>query len=147
MADNYELGTARRLDLGTPDRNRGIGDPKLTLTAPSQREPTVNPETPAPMPLPRDLKHVIYKVRNRINDFVPILFVDLIQSVEKSQQELTANAKLEAALKTKKALDIAKVLDSNTASQQIVAPENMATLLNPYLTNASRPMVNKPRKS
>jgi hypothetical protein len=42
---------------------------------------------------------------------------------------LTANAKLEAVLKNKKALKMAKILDANMAAQSIVAPENMKHLM------------------
>jgi hypothetical protein len=69
-------------------------------------------------------------VQTRINFLVPKLFVDLTTSVKTSQRELTVNAKLKATLANKKALDMAKILDNDMASQPIVAPDNMPTLVN-----------------
>jgi hypothetical protein len=129
LPDDYEPGTSRRLDSGSPNREIRDADPDQTMTANSQGAPTVT-TTPVPTPLPSDLEHVIYLVRTRIDLLVPKLFVELTTYVETSQRELTANAKLEATLSNKKALDIAKILDDDMASQPIVAPENMATLVN-----------------
>jgi hypothetical protein len=104
----------------------------MTVTQQTQGEQArTETETPAPTPLPRDLEHVIYKVKDTIYDLVPALFVDLVTStVETSQRELTANAKLEAALKNKKALGMAKIIEEDMAAQTIVALENMKTLVN-----------------
>jgi hypothetical protein len=43
---------------------------------------------------------------------------------------LTANAKLEALLKTKKALDMAKIFNIDMAAHIIMPPENMKHLVN-----------------
>jgi hypothetical protein len=81
------------------------------------------------MPIPCDLEHIIYKVKDMIYNLVPALFADLASTVKTIQLELTANAKLEAALKNKKALDMAKIIKHGMAVQMIVAPENMKTLV------------------
>jgi hypothetical protein len=45
-------------------------------------------------------------------------------------RELKANAILEATLKKKKTLDLAKLLEEDQATQNVVAPENMKDLVN-----------------
>ena len=56
--------------------------------------------------------------------------MDLVLNVELGQREQKANAKLEASLKKKKLLNLAKALEEDMAAQQIVAPENMTALVN-----------------
>jgi hypothetical protein len=133
LPDTYKPGTPHRLAMDEllNENHRNPNDDELddrTITQASQVEATTN-LTAAPPPMPADLEHVIYKVRGILDDLVPTLFVNLASYVETSQREKTANAKLEATLKSKKALDMAKVLDSNMAAQDIVAPENMRNLV------------------
>jgi hypothetical protein len=127
LPDNDAPGSPRRLE---PDQNDNDIDRTQTQPPSQGEQARTEPETPAPTPLPRDLEHVIYKVKDTIYDLVPALFVDLASTVETSQRELTANAKLEASLKSKSALDMAKIIEEDMASQAIVAPENMKTLVN-----------------
>lgn len=84
----------------------------MTLMTNSQGAQTVNTTTPAPTTLPNNLEHVLYMVRTRIDFLVPRIFVDLAISVEISQREL-----IEATLTNKKALDTAKILNNDMASQ------------------------------
>ena len=72
----------------------------------------------------------MYKVKEKLHDLIPELFLDLVLNVEMGQRELQANAKLEAALKKKKTLDLAKALEEDQAAQNVVAPENMKDLVN-----------------
>jgi hypothetical protein len=72
----------------------------------------------------------MWQVKDRLHDLIKALFLDLVLTVESSQRELRANAKLEAALKKKKTLDLAKILEEDQALQDVVAPENMKDLVN-----------------
>jgi hypothetical protein len=65
-----------------------------------------------------------------IYDLVPALFIGLASTIESSQCELIANAKLEAVLRNKKTLDMAKMIKNDMAAWMIVAPENMKALVN-----------------
>jgi hypothetical protein len=64
--------------------------------------------------------------------------------VDASQAEKKADAKLEAALKQKKTLDMAKLLEADLADQQTVAPENMEALVNSLV---DRRLSNKEKQS
>jgi hypothetical protein len=83
-----------------------------------------------PHPVPRELGNVMWKTKDKLFDLIPVLFMDLILHVELSHRETKANAKLEASLKKKKTLDLAKILEDDLAGQNIVAPENMKELVN-----------------
>jgi hypothetical protein len=116
-----------RLSIESPNRE---SERNVTQPPSQESEATTNHTPPPHPPFTRDLEHIIYKVKDKIYDLVPALFWDLATSVETSQREETAMAKLEATIKTKKALNIAKLLDTDMAMQRIVAPENMEHLVN-----------------
>jgi hypothetical protein len=101
------------------------------ITQPTLGQPTGTPAeaTATETPTPPALSNVCFKVKERLYDLVPILFVNLVHDVEASQREKTANSKLEAALKSKKTLDLAKLLDADMGAQGVVAPENMKDLV------------------
>ena len=101
-------------------------DPDRTQT--QEQEPIVDPD--APHPVPAAMENVLYKAKEKIYDLIPTIFLDLVLTVELSHRELKANAKLEATLKKKKTLDLAKLLEADQASQGVVAPENMKELVN-----------------
>jgi hypothetical protein len=103
----------------------------VNITQPTLGQPTGTPADPVALdtPTPPALSNVCFKVKEKIYDLVPILFVNLVHQVEASQRELTANTKLEAALKSKKTLDMAKLLDADMGAQGVVAPENMKDLV------------------
>jgi hypothetical protein len=75
------------------------------------------------------MENVVYKAKTKLLDLIPILFVNLGTTIDATQREITANAKLEASLKGKQTLDMAKLLDADMATQAIVAPENMKDLV------------------
>ena len=120
----------------------------LTMLLPADGDPTLSPiridplesitqtaaapenTDAAPLPVPRELENVIWKTKDKLFDLIPALFMDLILHVELSHRETKANAKLEASLKKKKTLDLAKILEDDLAGQNIVAPENMKELVN-----------------
>jgi hypothetical protein len=102
-------------------------DNDRTQTQASEGE---EPAADQPHPVPKELETVMYKVKEKLHDLIPALFLDLVLTVEMSQREAKANAKLEASLKTKKTLDLAKILEEDQASQLAVAPENMKDLVN-----------------
>jgi hypothetical protein len=80
--------------------------------------------------MPR-LKHVLYKVKDRLYGLVPIIFVGLVTNIKARQCELTANAKLEATIKSKTTLNMAKLLNTDLpTSQGEAAPKNMKDLIN-----------------
>jgi hypothetical protein len=79
------------------------------------------------------------QVKDRLYDLIKALFLDLVLSVEISQQELRANAKLEAALIKKKTLDLAKILEAYLPNQDVVAPESIQDLVNQLVDNTHRP--------
>jgi hypothetical protein len=101
------------------------------ITQPTLGQPTGTPADPIALetPAPPDLSNVCFKVKEKFYNLVPILFVSLVHQVEASQRELAANTKLEAALKSKKTLDMAKLLDAGMGAQGVVAPENMKHLV------------------
>jgi hypothetical protein len=122
-----------------PERNRD--DDSSTILAVQQNgdplpQTADNPNTQAPageettQPIPPKMEHVIYKVKEVLYDIVPSLFLVLSNTVDASQAEKKADAKLEAALKQKKTLDMAKILETDLADQQVVAPETMEALVN-----------------
>jgi hypothetical protein len=84
----------------------------------------------SPPPIPTELEHVMWQVKDRLYDLIKAIFLDMVLTVETSQRELRANAKLEAALKKKKTLDLAKILETDLANQYVVAPANMQDLVN-----------------
>jgi hypothetical protein len=106
-----------------------LEDPDRTQTL-SQEATEETSNTDTPHPVPRELENVMYKVKEKLHDLIPALFLDLVLTVETDQRELKANAKLEATLKKKKTLDLAKILEEDQASQLAVAPENMKDLVN-----------------
>jgi hypothetical protein len=81
-------------------------------------------------PVPKELDNVMYKTKEKLYDLIQVLFMDLILHVKLSHQETKINARLKASLKKKKTLDLAKLLEEDLASQNIVAPENMKELVN-----------------
>jgi hypothetical protein len=129
LPNDFAPGSPLRLDADDPQNPREDDDER-TITQGSQGAAAAPAIVAPPTPLPRDLGNVIYKVKDRLYDLIPILFVGLAESVETTQREQIANAKLEASLKTNKALDMAKIIDADMASQSIVAPENMTHLVN-----------------
>jgi hypothetical protein len=112
------------------------GDPTLSpiridpLDPVTQDPPATENNDDIPQPVPRELEHVMWKTKDKLFDLIPVLFMDLINHVELSHREIKANAKLEASLKKKKTLDLAKILEEDLAGQNIVAPENMKELVN-----------------
>lgn len=99
-----------------------------------ERTQTQDPEpadaTQTPHPVPKEMDNVMYKVKEKLHDLIRELFLDLVLTVEMSHREIKANAKLEATLKKKKTLDLAKELEADQAMQKVVAPENMKDLVN-----------------
>jgi hypothetical protein len=96
---------------------------------------TVEDNTPVeteetPPPVPQNMETVIYKVKDVLFELVPPLFLQICHTLDASQAEKKADAKLEAALKHKKTLDMARILETDLADQQTVAPENMEALVN-----------------
>jgi hypothetical protein len=83
-----------------------------------------------PQPVPKEMDTVLYKVKEKLHNLIPSLFLDLVLTVEMSHRELKANAKLEATLKKKKTLDLAQILEADQATHNVVAPENMKELVN-----------------
>ena len=81
-------------------------------------------------PIPRELEHVMWQVKDRLHDLTKALFLDLVLNVESSQREMRANAKLEAALKRKKTLDLAKILEEDQAGQDVIVSATMQDLVN-----------------
>jgi hypothetical protein len=80
--------------------------------------------------VPQRMENVIFKVKDLLFELVPPLFLEISHTVDASQAKKKADAKLEAALKQKKTLDMAKILEADLADQQTVAPENMEALVN-----------------
>jgi hypothetical protein len=103
---------------------------RVDPTPPITQDQAAGANADVPQPVPKELESVMYKVKDKLNDLIPKLFLDLILTVEMSHRELKANAKLEATLKKKKTLDLAKILEDDQAIQQVVAPENMKALVN-----------------
>jgi hypothetical protein len=68
-----------------------------------------------PHPVPRELGMVLWNVKKKLHNLIPSLFRDLVLNVKKGHQEQNANAKLEAALKNKKTLDLTKILEEDQA--------------------------------
>jgi hypothetical protein len=109
-----------------------------TITQGSQGAATTNRTTEedepttaaATTPIPSALEHVIYKVRTKLHDLIPAMFINLADHVEDNHRKETVNALLEASLKTKATLNMAKALENDMAIQSIVAPENMKSLVN-----------------
>jgi hypothetical protein len=101
-------------------------DPDATQT--QDEDMAVDPNEP--LPVPKEMDNVLYQVKEKLHDLIPLIFLDLVLTVEQNQRQLKANAKLEATLKKKKTLDLAKVLEADQATQEVVAPENMKELVN-----------------
>jgi hypothetical protein len=108
-ADNTAGSNIAQITLGQPTR--------MPVDPISSRTPT-----------PPALSNICFQVKEPLYDLVSILFINLVHEVEASQRELTANSKLEVALKSKKTLDMAKLLDADMGAQGAVAPENMKDL-------------------
>jgi hypothetical protein len=132
LFSNLQLATLTHLlptqDITlSPQRNN---DPNQPVTQETEPGANAAAAAPTPHPIPRELEHVMWQVKDRLHDLIKALFLDLVLTVESSQRELRANAKLEAALKKKKTLDLAKILEEDQALQDVVAPENMKDLVN-----------------
>jgi hypothetical protein len=76
------------------------------------------------------MDNFIFKVKDVLFELIPPLFLKISHTVDASQAEKKVDAKLKAALKHKKTLDMARILKTDLADQQTVAPENMETLVN-----------------
>jgi len=128
LPNDFAPGLPLRLDADNPQNQQG--DDNHTITQGSQGAAAAPPAAAPPTPIPRDLGNIIYKVKDQLYNLIPILFVGLAESVRTNQREQTTNAKLEASLKTNKALDMAKIIKADVAAQSIMAPENMTHLVN-----------------
>jgi hypothetical protein len=116
----------------TPVRQLNPYAATAAITQPTEGTPAAeatDPLAPPEVPTPPELSNICFKVKEKLFDLVPILFVNLVHTVEANQRELTANSKLEAALKSKSTLDMAKILDADMATQGVVPPENMKDLV------------------
>jgi hypothetical protein len=115
-----------------PGANTTCAPVRLT-TQPVQQQiatpATADDEDPTP-PVPPKMEMVVYKVKDVLSDLVPPFFLDLARTVDVTQAEKKANAKLKAVLRQTKTIDMAKLLEANLATQQTVTPENMAVLVN-----------------
>jgi hypothetical protein len=79
LLGTYQPGSPRWLDADNPNHlNQNNEDSKMTITQNTSQEGNAQPNnTLTPMPIPYDLENgVIYKVKDRIYDLVPTLFID-----------------------------------------------------------------------
>jgi hypothetical protein len=123
--------------------------PVRLTTQPVQEElatPGTAPEADPTNPIPERMELVIYKVKDVLYDLVPPLFLELARTVDASQAEKKADAKLEAALKHNKTIDMAKLLEADLANQQTVAPENMEALVNSLVDQRISAQAKKTKK-
>jgi hypothetical protein len=137
-------GDGSSTQVGPPTRA-----PERLTTQPVQEEaitPGTAPEADLTHPVPDRMELVIYKVKDVFFDLVPPLFLELARSVDASQAEKKADAKLEAALKQTKTIDMAKLLEADLANQQTVAPENMAALVNSLVDQRISAQAKKTKK-
>jgi hypothetical protein len=104
--------------------------------------PGTAPEADPTNPIPERMELVIYKVKDVLYDLVP----PLARTVDASQAEKKADAKLEAALKHNKTIDMAKLLEADLANQQTVAPENMEALVNSLVDQRISAQAKKTKK-
>ena len=130
LPNDFAPASPLRIEEDDPHNQREDNDDDRTTTQGPQGAAAAIAAVATPTPIPRDLGNVIYKVKDRLYDLLPILFVGLAESVETNQREQIANSKLEESLKVNKALDMAKIIDADMAAQSIVAPENMKHLVN-----------------
>jgi hypothetical protein len=84
---------------------------------------------PAGRTLSPAITRVIEKVQKILIELVPQLFLELASSREKETLLKKANAKLDAALKKSKTLDMSKEIQQALSTEPTVAPENMKTLM------------------
>jgi hypothetical protein len=131
LFSNLQLATLTHLlpALDLPQSPQRI-DPNQPVTQEQDDAANAAAAAATPPPIPKELEHVMWQVKDRLYDLIKALFLDLVLTVETSQRELRANAKLEAALKKKKTLDLAKILEEDLAGQDVIAPANMQDLVN-----------------
>jgi hypothetical protein len=72
----------------------------------------------------------MHKVKEKLHDLILKLFLDLDLTVEMSHRKVKVNAKLEATLKTKKTLNLARILEEDQASQLAVTPKSTEDVVN-----------------
>jgi hypothetical protein len=97
------------LTLLLPD-NEGNMSPQRLDAKRTQTQESDTPTNKVPHPVPKAMETVMNKVKAKLHNLIPKLFLDLVLTIKMSHSELKANAKLEVMLKKKKTLDLAQVL-------------------------------------